>query len=87
MKEQANKDLFTALNKLQNYANSNSNALDKNQILQAFANDAIQKTQAILKDEWKRVKRGEWRYVTVLIIASISLMFCFGLLLYRWLHG
>jgi len=87
MKEQESIDLNTALNSLQNHAKLNNDTLLKNQTLQALANDVIHKTQVILKNEWKRVKRGEWRYIVVLIIASISLLFSIGLLLYRWLHG
>jgi hypothetical protein len=81
MKEKTSKDLIEAIDRLE------TNAENGNPMLEAFADDVIKKTQIILKDEWKRVKRGEWRYVTVLIIASISLVFCLGLLLYRWLHG
>ncbi len=41
--------------------------------LRRAANGVVAASQVVLKQEWSRVKRGEWRYVTVLIIAVSSL--------------
>jgi phosphate/sulfate permease len=76
--EKPNEDLVDALNILRDNA-------EANKPLQLFAEDVVVKTQAILKAEWKRVKRGEWRYVTVLVIASTLLALSLGVLIYQWL--
>jgi hypothetical protein len=67
-KEHESSNLITALNVLR------SNIETKNPLLQPFAEDAVQKAQIILKKEWRRVKRGEWRYVTILSVALVSLI-------------
>jgi hypothetical protein len=49
---------------------------------ESAATKVVETAQVVLKSEWKRVKRGEWKYVTVLSIASASLIISVAILLY-----
>jgi len=80
-KEDSSKELTNALNRLE------SNAMAKNPLTEPFAKDVTLKAQRVLKDEWRRVKRGEWKYITVLSLASISLLASVGVIGFHWFKG
>ncbi len=50
-----------------------------------LAEEVVSCSQQVLKKEWQRVKRGEWKYLSLLIISSLSLLTCLGYALIHWL--
>jgi len=46
------------------------------------ADKVVSASQAVLKEEWKRVKRGEWKYILVLSTAVASLIISAAILFY-----
>jgi len=78
-KEALHRDLVNrlqALEKAATHSDSNTTRL---------AEELVECSQRLLKNEWKRVKRGEWKYLSLLVISSLSLFTCLGYSLIHWL--
>jgi len=70
---------------IQKLKNLEKSATHPNAKIESFAEQVVECSQRVLKAEWKRVKRGEWRYIFLLAFSSTSLLTCIGYLGVRWI--
>jgi hypothetical protein len=83
MKKQDHKDLNEALVALMKVATNNAATFSQ---LELALNKVGESAALVLDTAWKRVKRGETRFLYVLVSAVASLIFFGALWIYQWRH-